>query len=327
MPGMGNMRSLSGVCLGLCLAAASVAPARATEFWFGGLDPVHKNGPSDYMQLFAPDAPWQRAASRVSVFKIAAETVLLGSDDMLRSIFDSMHRRHIAMAMEMGALMQDPSETCGGGEGYMQPVRVQKIGAKLRRLGLTLEYMAMDGPVWLGHERSWGVTKGRPDCQYALSEVVRRAAQTVSMMRQSFPGLRVGEIDAVNSRIDPRQVLSDYAAFAQMMRAATGQPLAFFHCDTAWQFPNWPRIIAALRQQTRAAGMRFGIIIGGSPEDRSDERWVQDGLQRLSFLSNPATRPDDVIVQSWQDYPTRMLPEGAPGTSTHMLAQAEAMLP
>ncbi len=321
------MRCRSSFWLGLCIAASCIAPLKAAEFWFGGLDPVHKNAPQDYMDLFASNAPWQRGASRLSVFKIAAETVLLGSDDMLRSIFDTMRSRHVAIALEMGALMQDPSETCGGGEGYMLPIRVQKIGAKLRRLGFTLDYMAMDGPVWLGHERFWGVTKGRPDCQYPLAEVVRRAARTVSMMRQNFPAIRVGEIDAVNSRIDPRQVLSDYAAFAQMMQRATGAPLAFFHCDTAWQFPNWQRIIVALRAQTHAAGMRFGVIIGGSQEDQSNARWVADGLQRLSFLANPATRPDDVIVQSWQDLPTRMLPETLPGTSTYMLAQAERLLP
>ena len=321
------MRKLSSLCFGLCIAWAGGAPAKATEFWLGGLDPVHKNAPSDYMALFAPGAPWQRSASGLSVFKISAETVLMGSDAMLRSIFGTMRQKHVAVAMEMGAILQQPVDSCGGGEGYMQPRVVQKIGTRLRALGFSLDYMAMDGPVWLGHERSWGVTKGRPDCQYPLADLVRRAAQTVSMMRQSFPGLRVGEIDAVNSRIDPRVVLGDYARFAQMMRAATGQPLAFFHCDVAWQFPNWQRIVVALRQQTRAAGLRFGIIVGGSPEDQTNERWVADALQRLSFLAGPSTRPDDVIIQSWQDRPTRMLPETMPGSSTYLLAQAQQMLP
>ena len=321
------IRGLARLCFGLCIALAGTGPLRATEFWLGGSDPVHKNAPADYMDLFAPAAPWQRAAARLSVFKISAETVLMGSDEMLQAIFGAMRQRRVAVAMEMGAVLQQPSDTCGGGEGYMQPNVVRRIGMRLRRLGFTLDYMAMDGPVWLGHERSWGVTKGRPDCQYPLPDLVRRAVQPVSMMRQSFPAIRVGEIDAVNSRIDPRQVLSDYAAFAQMMRQATGQPLAFFHCDTAWQFPNWQGILVPLRRQVHAAGMRFGIIIGGSPEDRTNERWVADGLQRLSYLANPATRPDDVIVQSWQDLPTRMLPETMPGSSTYMLAEAERLLP
>ena len=318
------MRRLSTLCLGL-LIAASTTPSKATEYWLGGLGPVQK-GPSDYMDLFAPNAPWQRGASRLSAFKIAAGTVLLGSDGMLRSIFDSMHQRHVAMAIEMGAVLQQPSETCGGGEGYMQPGVVQKIGTRLRSLGLTLEYMAIDSPVWLGHERTWGVDRGRADCHYPLNDTARRAAQTVSMMKRFFPAIRVGQIDAVNSRLDPRQVLSDYARFAQMMRQMTGQPLAFFHCDVAWQFPNWQQIIVTLRQQTHAAGMRFGIIIGGSPEDQTSERWVGDGLQRLSLLSSPATRPDDVIVQSWQHFPTRMLPENMPGSATYLLAQSERLL-
>ena len=321
------MRPLSRLCLGLCLAVAGVAPSKATEFWLADVDPVHKTGPADYMGLFDPGAPWQRAASHLSVFKIAAETVTMGSDDMLRSIFNTMHQKHVAMAMEMGAVLQQPSDMCGGGEGFIKPAMLQRIGIRLHALGLTLQYMAMDGPVWVGHERSWRVIRGQADCQYPVAEVARRAAQTVSVMQQNFPGIRVGEIEAVTSRLDPDVVLRDYAQFEQMMRQMTGQPLVFFHCDTAWQLPDWQRIIVALRRQTHAAGMRFGIIFGGSAEDQTDEAWVADGLRRLSLLSAPSTRPDDVIIQSWQHLPDRMLPETDAGSATYMLLQAERLLP
>ena len=310
--------------IALALTTAILATARAdaqTAFWFGAVEPVHQTYPQDYMELFPPDAPWHQAAGRLSVFKISSETVLHGSDDMIRTIFAALRQRHLAIAVEMGGLLQTPGETCGGGEGYVQAHQIDRFGTRLRGLGFGVDYMAMDAPVWMGHERSWGNTKGRPDCQYPLTEIVRRAAQTVAMMRRYFPAIRAGEIDVVNTRLPPGPVLADYAAFARLMRGAIGQDLAFFHCDTAWQFPGWQSVLPRLRAQTHALGMRFGVIVGGSPEDATDQAWVEDGLQRLRQL---APLLDDVVVQSWQPRPTRVLPETAPSL-TDLLRKAEVL--
>ncbi len=316
------MRSVTRVAALLVLTSAPGAACRGAEFWFAGVEPVHPVYPQDYMHLFTRDAPWTQAEARLSVLKVSAETVLHGSDDMIRTIFNAARARRIAMAVEMGAVLQQPADMCGGGEGYMQPAVVHRFGTRLHALGLSLDYMAMDGPVWLGHERSWGVTKGRPDCRYSLSEVIQRAAQTIAMMRQYFPVLRVGEIEAVNTRLPPGPVLADYAAFARGMQAATGQGLSFFHCDIAWQFPGWLSVLPLVQAQSHALGMRFGAIIGGTPQDATDEAWVEDGLRRLQQF---APLLDDVVVQSWQVRPTVMLPETAAGSATHLLREAERL--
>ena len=291
------IKSLSSTTIWFALTLLPTVRAQARPlFWFADVEPVHHSYPPDYMELFAPNAAWPQAESRLGVFKISAETVLHGSDDMIRTIFGGMRAHGIAMAVEMGSVLQQPSEMCGGGEGYMQSTVIERLGTRLRALGFSLDYVAIDSPVWFGRERSWGVTKGRPDCQYSLDEIVHRASQTVAMMRQYFPAIRVGEIEAVNTRLAPGPVLADYAAFARGMRAATGQGLAFFHCDTAWQFPGWRAVLPRLQAQSHALGMRFGVIVGGSPEDATDEAWVEDGLQKAAGAGAVAGRRGGAVL-------------------------------
>jgi hypothetical protein len=134
-----------------------------------------------------------------------------------------MQRRHIPVAVEIG--MVPAGTDCGGGEGYANPGMVDRVGAHLQRLGLRLDYMAMDEPVWMAHERSWGRSfKGLPDCQYTLDAVAQGVAQNVAAMRRYYPAVRVGEIEVVGTRLDPRRVFADYGTFARLFERYTGTP-------------------------------------------------------------------------------------------------------
>ncbi len=317
---------LAACAFAVSLVAARLvlaAPVQATQFWLAAEDPVvqrqkHRENLPDYMGLFAQDADWRRAASGLSVFEISAQSVLGGSDDMLRTIFGAMRQRHVAMAVEMGAVLR--TAECGGGEGYAPPDLIDRVAGRLRRMGLSLDYWAMDEPVWFAHEKTWGQNA----CAYPIDEVGRRVARNVAEMRRYFPAIRVGQIDAVTGeRVAPRQLVADYAAFAQSFRQQTGQPLAFWHADVAWLHGGQP-VMPLLGRSMRALGLRFGAIVGGTPQDATNQQWVADALRHLGgLMADPATRPDDVVVQSWQPLPDRMLPETMPGTITNLLAQAE----
>jgi hypothetical protein len=136
----------------------------------------------------------------------------------------------------------------------------------------------------------------------------------------------VGEIEVVGTRLDPRRVFADYGTFARLFERYTGTPLAFFHADVVWQ-NDWQPLIAPLKRQVHALGLRFGVIIDGDLDNDTDQAWVDAGLQRLQMMAaNPAMTPDDVIVQSWQPLPSHILPDSSPGTTTYMLRQAEAIM-
>ena len=316
------MRRIVRLSLGLLLLAGR--PALATQFWLAGEDPVNqqakrRGGPADYMDLFAPGAAWQQGQSRLAVFKFSAQLVLRAPDDMLRTIFTGLRQRRIAAAVEMGAVLR--SAECGGGEGYAPPDLVERVAGRLQRLGLPLEYWDMDEPVWFAHEKSWG----RSDCTYPIDEVAKRVARNVAVMRRYFPAIRIGEGDVLAGRIPAQELVADYVAFAQAFQHQTGQPLAFFHADVAVLGGGLP-VIRPLFSQLRALGIPTGIIIGGTPQDESNEAWVADALQRLrALVADPSTRPDQVIVQSWQPLPDHMLPETQPGSYTFLLRAAEAV--
>ena len=311
------------------LAAGLLHPAHAAQYWLSASDPAltqqeHTDTQADYMDLFPPAAPWQRSAQHLGVFKIFAQSVLFGSDDMLRTIFDGMRRRHVAMAIEMGSVLRTPE--CGGGEGFAPPHLIDNVAGKLRRLGLVLDYWAMDEPLERPHfvpsERN---RQGGTMCMYPVPEVARRVAINVARMRQYFPNIQIGTIDLINARdYAGPVVVRDNVAFADEFLRQTGRPLAFWHADIAWQSGDWRTPLAYLVRQLRTRNIRYGVIIGGTSDQQAAGGWIDAALRSLrGLVADPAVRPDDVIVQSWQSLPSRVLPENDPEAMTYELLQAE----
>jgi len=319
----------------LMLSVSVMAQTTSTKFWFGGVDPVvladlqksgPKSGPTDFMELFKPDAPWQLASSRVVAFKISMQFASRSSDADLKTLITDLHRRGITLAIEMGMLRNDRG--CGKGEGYMPQDLLNNTMKRIQRFGGRIDYVAMDEVVFFGHERYWPDKQGQA-CKDTVEELVHEVAASVTVIHRYFAQAQIGEIEPItsNQNFDPRQLVKDYLAFADLFRSTTGSNLAFFHVDIAWRSKNWRPGIAPLKAGMRARGIRFGIIIGGDPDYTDDVSWTRAGLDQLRTLaSNPATAPEDVIVQSWQSLPSHYLPETLPGTSTWMLLQVENML-
>ena len=315
----------------LLAAMLPVSSAGAQTFWFAPQDPIvvqqaKQTDPADYMDLFKPEAPWKEGATELSVFAVSTQFVLYASDDMLRTVFNGVKERHVKTAVEIGTVVR--LDTCGLGEGYAPIGMSEQVGKRLHNLNLELDYMAADEPVWFAHEVTWGTAKGgRPNCMYPVKLVAERVAMSVNGMRKYFPKIEVGDVEVVASdRTPPKQLIADYVEFARLLEAQIGQKLAFFHADIAWH-SNPLFMIAPLRAAMKAQGIPFGVIIGGGLEHKTDPEWVQAGLSRLATLArNPATRPDEVVVQSWQRLPTHVLPETTRGTESFLLLHAEYMM-
>jgi hypothetical protein len=276
--------------------------------------------------LFEPNAPWQQAAAPVAAFKISMQFASRSAEGDLSTLITELQRRHIALAIEMGMLPNDRG--CGKGEGYMPTKLLDLAMKRIRRLGGRLDYVAMDEVVFFGHERYWPDKQGRA-CKDTIEELAKEIAVNVAAIDQYFPDAKVGDIEPITSNqgFNPVQLAKDYLAFADLFQAATGKPLAFFHTDIAWRSPNWRPGIAPLKAGMRTRGIRYGIIIGGTPDQTDDVSWTRTGLDALKTLAgNPATAPQDVIIQSWQPLPTHYLPETRPGTTTWMLLEAERMM-
>ena len=301
--------------MALCIAMLAT-PAVAAEIWFAGVDPYGQpDNPigAAFMDLFKPDAQWTAAADLIQVFKVSTQFLHRAPDAELSHVINGLKDRHIALAME--GLLLPESERCGRGvEGYSGAGVMRQIADRVQRLSGRIDYVAMDEPVWFGHHEA-----GPRLCQDSVAALARQLAPNVRILKAAFPGITFGDIEPVNARSVGD--IADILEFAGAFRVATGEPLAFVHADIIWQ-QDWRPQLVKWRERLHAAGMRFGVIFDGDPQDEIDTAWTDHAVARYrSAVADPLTRPDHAIIQSWMPHPARMLPNSAPGTLTSVVVE------
>jgi len=315
----------------LGLAVLSANPA-AASFWLSGEDPVvqhdkHKDHPADYMDLFKPGAPWSGAASKLTVFTISMQFVLRGDPGQLRAVIDGLRRRHIALGVAVGVLDGPGAGGCGNGvEGYSAPATVTAVAGRIRSLGGTIDYLAMDEPVWYGHIFRLG-RGAQFGCQAGVEAIADDVAAKAGLLRQLFPRIQIGDVEPINARDGGPRSIDDIIAFVDRLRQGTGVVPAFVHADIAWRSGDWRPLLTDLATRLRARGVRLGVICDGTADAAGDAAWVSQALQRCQAIAADGTiKPADYIVASWEALPTRMLPETDAGTLTYAVAEAAASL-
>jgi hypothetical protein len=152
------------------------------------------------------------------------------------------------------------------------------------------------------------------------------AATKIVVLRRYFPDIGIGDIEPVNSR-QPRgpQSIEDVLTFETLLRRKTGNAPVFVHADVAWASPGWQPLLQTLATRLHASGVRFGVICDGDAASGSNEAWIAQALQRCrQVAADPRTRPDDLLAQTWEPLPTKMLPESDPGSLTAEALELEA---
>lgn len=300
----------------LALALFVNQQAQAGQVWLCGLDPVTRarkdpGRDSDFMALFAPNAPWAEAARKVNVFKISTAFVLQGTDADLRATFAGLKARGIALAVETGVL--SGNGYCGKGmEGFSNAATALTIARRIQRLGGDLAYVAMDEQLWFGH-----FANNADACHEPIPDIAREVARHVAEMRSIFPNLRVGAIEPITDAL-PADALRQYL---DAYRAVSGTPFAFLHGDVQWLHP-WQIPMLAASQLARKVGVPFGvIIISDHPQDSVDAVWTAHARERLAAV-RAVTSPDDLVFQSWTRAPSHWLPENEDGTLTNLVKDA-----
>jgi hypothetical protein len=304
----------------LCLTFNMLlGPARAgaTEIWLAGVDPVVRktfdpHTVPDYLDLFQPDAPWHKAAKAVAVFKTSTQFLVNASDQTLSRMFADLKQRHIALGME--ALILTATPKCGPGiEGYSSPRTMEQVAARIMRLGGDLRYVAMDEPLDFGHYSQ------QPNaCRSSLTELAADIAGKVQAIRRYFPEVQVGDIEGIGHSGPPDDV-DAIMEWASTYEAAVGSKLSFFHLDVLWT-GAWQTKMKQLATRLQAAGIKFGIIYNGNPDDQTDLEWTRHAEQRFVEIEADRTLiPHDAVLQTWMPRPTHMLPETQPGSMTALV--------
>jgi hypothetical protein len=233
--------------------------------------------------------------------------------------------------IELGLLVySDVPPSCGKGSegigrapGPGRPSAAERIAKRLTALGGKLDYIELDEPVTWGYSRTGQTRLGYPFCHKPIDVLVNEMAPQIAILRQYFPNMQFGLVDSVNGRWPdlPQGILSLIDTMNRKLHVKVG----FMHTDVAWD-SDWRPGLQVLAQGLRVRQVRFGIICDGALNSPSDAAWTELALKRCRDVnSDPRTRLDDFMVQSWLPQPSHYLPENQPGTSTWLLKQVEAL--
>ena len=330
-----NLRRLLLALTVLATAAASAAAARTRDVWLIGVPPwaranvFHDPTPSDYLDLFKPDAPWERSAGRLTVFGTTGALLNRESDETLQTVFADLKRRHIALAIEGGMLTGvGPSGQfeCGRGvEGFAAAGTTRRLAQRIKRNGGELAYIAMDEPLWYGHH----VTSANA-CQWSPEYLARQIAGELKGVREIFPNVKVGDVEPIAAPPpQPADWTDQVIAWSWTWRQVTGEPFAFVRADVVWTGP-WRQALPALKRKLHAEHLTYSLIYGGGGQGRAetDQVWTEEAAQRFHAVeADPQMAPDQAVMQTWVRWPSHMLPETEAGTLTNLLLQYLALQP
>jgi len=315
--------ALAGL-LGLVLAMPREVPAASDQpqlIWFAPHDPAIRtfrdniSGSVDYMDLFTTNAPWPTALSHVQVFKDYSSVFVAQylpnslTDAQLIQQIAYLNQHNIALAVEWGPLTIGTDQCGNGVEGFTGNGALV-LANKIKSLGGTLKYIAMDEP--FQHASS--------ACGWTPLQIATNAAANIAAVRTVFPDVIVGDIEVVPD-VNTPDWSNQYAAWMDAWKAATGAPLAFFHADVNWNgSSSYLQDVQKLQQAAAQRGVPFGVIYNGWYSDGSDAQWVADAMVHYASIETVGgIRPDHVVFQSWDAYPKHVLPETDPTTFTHLI--------
>lgn len=282
----------------------------------------------DTAALFATDTPWQG----VSVFGINELAVLTASDQSLQSVFGFLKDHHIALDMNTTMLPVGTNECGKRGTSTMEsytnnPNDLMTAVQRIARLGGDLRYVDMDEPLFYG---SLPIAGG---CRYSPNQISGFIGREAVEIRHVFPKVEIGDSEPILGDIPPQYGMrastwtTELEAWEATYRKMTGKPLSFFHADINWQAPiesdtkTWAGSLQEAWNYFEGKQIPFGIYYNGDGAT-SDTSWTQYAISRYQYIeSTLRIVPQDAVIYSWGNNPTRLLPDTEKGTLTYLLRQ------
>lgn len=292
------------------LPAFAQAPARSEtpQIWFSMGALTSPAGHHSWELLFdTPDAPWPQALSHVKVIGVLTQALVKISDDELAKVVARLKQQHVALGIEMLAQaytlpgMAAPPGCGGGVEGYFPPEQTAALAAKIKHAGGTLQYIAMDEPLWFGHYYD-----GHLACRSSIADVAARVAANLREYQKLFPDVVIGDIEPFPSITDQPNWQNDYKAWTQAVQHAVGKPVSYLFVDINWGQVKWQQSLPAVAAFARANSLPLGMIYNAAPPPASmtNEAWLADVRQNFIHIEKDMhVAPDWAMFTSWAKYP------------------------
>ncbi len=330
-----------------------MAQIQSPEIWFGPFDNLQRPGlgyigPQDYPQLFIPGAPWMRAASKTAVFETQDYNILQMSDSDLKNMIATLAAWKMKLAVDINPITFDG--TCGlSYAGFSGPGYIQDLVSRIQTAGGSWDIAAMDEPFWnasittgpslcptgtICAPNGTGTGPGSNPCLWSVDKAASKVAETVAVLRKLLPNIVVGDmepiLDASNQAYSFPALAAQYGNWMDTYQKATGTPLAFFHVDVGWAYPDAFPHIQQVLNYAKMRQIPFGIMYDGMGGICSPEGCVSpasSSLQSMQWAEQNATQfelqtgytPDHAVLISWDKFPDHVLPETDPGAHTYLI--------
>jgi hypothetical protein len=287
----------------------SVQSRPAKQVWMA--PPSYDKGRC-FRELFEQPDAWRETRAAIDVVAYADLNINKQfSDDQLRAWFSKLQPWGIKFALEVGALK--PWGTTGEKTFAIE----RPMWDRIERLGGSIYAIAMDEPLCAARKEIH-----KPD-DYAVEETARY----IALVRWHYPRVLIGDIEPY-----PYLPLPDLMRWIDALEKRLAQMhvkgLDFFRLDVDWvcftvgRPGSWPEV-KRLEQYCRGRKLAFSLIYwaSGYPalERRGmadDSTWYVSTMQQGYDYAAVDGAPDQYVIESWIDAPSRCLPETGEFTFT-----------
>jgi hypothetical protein len=269
------------------VAPINPLPARDVSVWVAPSPDT-----ADLMGLFAAGAEWAVAANHIRVFELPEAWVLGASDQELSQVISGLSSRGIQVAVTVAALIE--TNGCRT-EGFAAPGTAERVVRRIQDVGGTVGFVALDQPFAAGH-----LALG---CGWSKRKVAGQVEDVVAALRKVAPDIQVGDIE-------PLTAWSIAGDLTRWLPTATTAGLSFFHLLPSVGRSDWTAGAKQVEEACRAHGLSFGVIYAGA---------IGTDQAVAAYEVKAGGVPAQVVFQSSQDAPSRLLPETDPGTLTWLV--------
>ena len=260
---------------------------------------------ADYARLFEPGAPWQQALRTIQVFSLGPHFAATAPEEELRPLFAFLRAHNVGLSVMWPSV---PAQSCGHRvEGMsFHPHRSFNLAMRLRRLGANLTYISLDEPLHFGH-----YYRGHDACSYPIDRLAGGVAESIRQVKEVFPTIKVVEVEPLAGLGSPAEIGQWITA---LRRDAPGSAPIAMILDVQWHRAWW-NYVRPIIDALQYYGMDYGVIFNGTFADRTDATWMAAAQSHVEQWHSVAPEPPAyVLIDSWNNHPTHVLPESDPTT-------------
>jgi hypothetical protein len=282
------------------------ARAADPEIWF------NPHTPADFMDMWTDDTPWQNAASKVQVLELVHWIIGGQTDAQILLMTDFAKRHNMKISVSLQSVTRFPGNPCGTTEGYSWPGELTTEIGKLKRLGVQLDIITMDEPLWFAHyDTEWGA------CQLSVADLAANIANNISGILAMYPNVHIYDVETFPGLTKMPDWKQAWGEFHTLLARATGTKVRGIELDIGWDTPAWKEGLVDIQKFAHERGLRLGVFANGADWPKNDADQIKSVIQNFEDMEGVlGVIPDFVEFTSWLRFPKYNMPETSPTAQT-----------